>query len=136
MPKRKKQTPLQAYLREPLPPFRRGSADCCAWAAGWVNRLLGEEVLKLAPITFGEARRRLKTRGLAARTGEFLEPLGFRKVERPADGDIIVYPCPDALEGQAVGIYSEGAAVSRTEGDSLHITRNPETIAAWSLTSS
>ena len=123
-------TPLQEYLEKPLPPFSRGNGDCAAFVVGWINHLLGSEAVKLSPITFGEAKRRALQ--IEFHGAEFLKSLEWQETKRPSDGDIVFYICPQALAGKAIGISSEGKAISRMEGEGLHITLNPQILSAWS----
>ncbi|MBK1835001.1 DUF6950 family protein [Roseibacillus ishigakijimensis] len=128
-PKKTKPTSLQAYLAKPLPPFCRGTADCAAFVAGWVNHLAGKEAVKLRPITYGEAKRQaLKMEIIGAQA---LADLNWSRTDSPQDGDIVFYRCEQALGGKAIGIFSEGKAISRMEAPALHLTEEPEILAAW-----
>ena len=125
----KKKSILEIHLEKPLPEFSRGDADCCAWAADYANALLGKKIINTPAITFGEAVRLIRyNKGLANVIKTKLTTLPFKEFKKPANGDIIVYKCDEALGGEAVGIYHDDKAVTRFESDSLHITQKPELI--------
>ena len=129
-PEKTKQIPLQSYLAKPLPPFKRGSADCAAFVAGWVNHQAGKKLIHLKEITFGEAKRRaLQMDTLGAET---LEKLNWKPTENPNYGDIVFVDCEQALCDQAIAIFSEGKAITRMESESLFIVDEPKILKAWS----
>lgn len=126
-----KPTPLQAYLAKPLPPFQRGTADCGAFVAGWINSLTSEGKIEVKPMTFGEVKRQIVRDGMAKMASDKLEPLGWTREKEAKDGDVVVYEQENSLGSLAVGIMSDGAAVTRMEDDKLHLTKNPKTISIW-----
>ena len=132
MAAKKTKTPLQKYLSKKLPTFRRGDADCVAFVGGWVNELLGSKALIFTPKTFGDVVRDLRNYPLLDQVEDKLSPLGFKKGE-PQDGSVVLYSCSDAFSGTAIGIFSNGTAITRFEGDSLHLKKDPEIIESWSL---
>lgn len=135
MATKKAKTRLQKYISKKLPPFQRGTGDCVAFAAGWVNELAGEEVIQLKPLTFGDVVRSLRKKPLAQQVSEHLKPLGWEPCEGaapPSDGDVIVVRHPDAIGGYAVGIFTDGKVVTRFESADLFIIQEPDIIVGWS----
>lgn len=134
---KKKKTLLESYLDKPLPPFARGSADCCAWVGAYINSLTGEESVKCKAMTFGDAVREIQTHGdLSSLVKSRLKGEPFKSFEKPEDGDIVVYSCGSAISGQALGIYKDGSVVTRMESQSLHLTQDPEIALCLRLTQS
>ena len=131
---KKQKTPLQKYLSEPLPPYRRGSSDCVAFVAGWVNVICPENIITLLPKTFGDVVRLLREKTLIEQVNEHLECRGFLDTSTPTNGDVVVFECEDALNGQAVGIVSEDKVVTRMEGEKLFVESNPKILKAWKFT--
>ena len=121
---------LQEFLRRPLPPFKRGSADCCAFAANWAHFWLDLPAAELPDLSDKEARRQLLQQPLAERALEHAGKIGLRTKQEPADGDIIVFECPRVFGGKAIGIYSDGKGVTRMEGQKLFVHKDvkPEII--------
>lgn len=131
--KSEEKSPLQKYLSQNLPPFRRGDGDCVAFVAGWVNLLKGEELITLKPLTFGDVARALRAKSLASQVADNLQPLGFSRAKEPSAGDVVVYRLEEAFGGIAVGILSDSGAVTRMEGESLHLTKEPDFVDVWTL---
>lgn len=129
-----KTTPLQDYLSQTLTPFKRGTADCVAFAAGWVNKRAGEEVIKLKPLTFGDVVRALRRKPLADQVAETIEPLGWKpRKSKFADGDLVIIKHEEATGGFVVAIYSEGKAITRLEKADLFVIQEPEIVQGWTL---
>lgn len=123
---KKKKSDLEVFLDKKRPSFKRGSADCCAWVADYINTLTGEKSIVCKDMTFGDAVRTIQaSKGLVNLVLTQTENLPFKEVLAPQDGDIIVYECNKALRGEAVGIYKEGAGITRMESRSLYITKDP-----------
>ena len=125
-------TPMQKHFRKGLKPFQHGSSDCWSFVADYVNSLLGKNELKYSPITFGEAVRTLRRETMLEGVGARIEPLGFKAGE-PKDGSVVVCESADCLEGQAVGIYADGAVIVRGHSLSLIKLEDPKILKAWAL---
>jgi hypothetical protein len=132
---KKTKTPLQKYLSKPLPPYRRGDADCVAFVAGWVNELSPENPIILLPQTFGDVVRSLRSKPLVEQVAENLNSRGFLIASGHQDGDVVIFEHAASFKGQAVGIYSAGKAVTRMEGEKLFVETDPKIIKAWTLNS-
>lgn len=126
-------SPLHEYLAKPLRPYQRGTDDCCAFTAGWVNTCQAEERITIGRMTYGEAKRRIRQQGLPEMVAKELTKLGWTEENQAQDGDIVVYELAEALGGKAVGIMSEGAAVTRMEADKLHVTKEPKILTLWRI---
>lgn len=134
MATKKAKTPLQRYLSKKLPPFQRGTGDCVAFVAGWVNDVAGKTVIELKPLTFGDVVRSLRKTPLVRQVAENLESLGWAPCEGEcADGDIAVVEHPAATGGKAIGIFADGKVITRFEKADLFVIQEPEIVARWTL---
>lgn len=109
---------LQAYLREFSPrPFVRGVSDCCALAAGWMERVTGRPVecdhLGEA-LTDRQAASIIASEGGLARIArEIISRHGWELREgEPQDGDVIVAERNQLLSPTLLGIWSAGHLVT------------------------
>lgn len=109
---------LQAYLREFSPrPFVRGVCDCCALAAGWMERVGGRPVVCDhigEPLTDRQAASVIAAEGGLARIArEIISRHGWELREGPPqDGDIIVAERNQLLSPTLLGIWSAGHLVT------------------------
>lgn len=109
---------LQSYLCEFSPrPFVRGVSDCCALAAGWIERVGGRPVScdhlghdltdrQAASIIASEG-------GLARYAREIISRHGWELRDGPPqDGDVIVAERNQLLSPTLLGIWSAGHLVT------------------------
>ena len=109
---------LQAYLCEFSPrPFVRGVSDCCAFAAGWMERVSGRPVV--CPHLGEELTDReavaivARIGGIAAAARAALRDAGWRqRVGDPQDGDIIIANHSTDIFSTYLGVCSGGRLVS------------------------
>ena len=110
---------LQAYLCEFSPrPFVRGVSDCCAFAAGWMERVSGRPVV--CPHLGEELTDReavaivARIGGIAAAARAALRDAGWRQREGdPQDGDIIIVEKRETAEnGESVVAMINGEQVT------------------------
>lgn len=98
---------LEEFLAESRSlPFDYAGADCCSWAAMWVERVHGRTVPVAAVQTRDGADRLLSARGsLAEVCGDAMSAYGLPVVEGwPQAGDVGVVLTP---RGQACGIFGK-----------------------------
>lgn len=127
---------LLEYIRRPLPPFERGSGDCCAWAARWAEArtgiLPGKELC--TPCSRKQALHILRTHGgMAGLMGMVLERDGWAETSNPRDGDIAVIRKKEAFTGETVGVWSGGRLVSVNEEGKLVLCKQPNIIKLWTF---
>lgn len=111
-------TDLQAYLCEfSQLPFVRGVSDCCAFAAGWIERVSGRPVS--CPhlghgLTDREAASIIASvGGLARYSREIISRHDWELREgQPQDGDVIVAERNQLLSPTLLGIWSAGHLVT------------------------
>lgn len=109
---------LQAYLCEFSPrPFARGVSDCCALAAGWIERVSGRPVA--CPHLGEELTDRqaaaviASVGGLARYAREIISRHGWELRDGdPQDGDVIVAERNQLLSPTLLGIWSAGHLVT------------------------
>lgn len=97
-------------------PFVWGSADCCAWAAGWVIRLTGRDPMARWRGRYAGANDARAAMGLGGLRTAFRAgccEAGLIVVEPPRDGDVGLVETPD---GPAAAIRSGGLWVGRAHG--------------------
>lgn len=121
---------LQEYLKQPLPDFQRGSADCCAFVANWAEFLSMQPPVEFPTLTDMEAQKKLLRKPLASRALEYFGERGWKAKKEAADGDIIIFPCPNVFGGKALGIFQGGKGVTRMEAQKIfvHHAVEPELI--------
>lgn len=129
---------LQAYLCEFSPlPFVRGMTDCCALAAGWMERVSGRTVICEhlgRPLSdFGAATIIANGGGLGVIAAKILTDHGWQLRDgEPQDGDIIVAERNQLLSATLLGIWSGGMLVT-TSRNGMRLTAEDEIIEmeAW-----
>ena len=109
---------LQAYLCEFSPrPFVRGVSDCCALAAGWMERVSGRPVVCQhlgQPLSDVSAASIVAAEGGLARIArEIISRHGWQLCDGdPQDGDVIVAERNQLLSPTLLGIWSAGHLVT------------------------
>jgi hypothetical protein len=109
---------LQSYLCEFSPrPFVRGVSDCCALAAGWIERVGGRPVACQHlghDLTDRQAASIIASEGgLARYAREIISRHGWELRDGPPqDGDVIVAERNQLLSPTLLGIWSAGHLVT------------------------
>lgn len=122
---------LQAYLQEfAEKPFVRGVSDCCALAAGWIERRDGRAVHHPglgAPLSDADAAAFVRDNGgsVGGMARKALNEAGWQMREGgPEDGDIIIAERAQPCFPCFLGVWSNGHLVTTGRHGLRTIPRN------------
>ena len=120
---------LTIYMRDYVPGFDWGSANCCHFAAGWVRELTGRDVMAGLPNTPTEKDSRRLLRVMGGLREAVTKQSGLPQIaaEFAQVGDVV-------LSGRSLGICAGRTSVHVGESGQLVNIDMAHAICAWRVT--